>query len=387
MQTKCEECGDYPVNHFSARFALSLENFLSTLPSLRPLYQLFDTFAPTFVSIGSKLRILSFNDDVNRVRTDRARVLWEEAQARGINVRQLLFLGSATEFFVATAKDGKDHFFESLPLAAKESAMDWVDDKYRFKEIFNQEHIAVPKSYTVSSLKDAKNILPALGVVCVKPRVGSNGRHTFPYVKTAEELAYAFKSAQKLSRFVVVEEHLEGNLARATCVDGKLVGFLECMYPTVAGDGTSTVRELIDATNSARPRGAEPIEITSVHEKYIARRGYSLGSVLERGKSLTLVYRAGLGSGGRNKEYGVAINPELKKEIERAARVTTLPIVGFDLIIEDPLKGPQEQKWGIIEANSMPWIDLHHRALYNNPQNVAGHIWDVWETTGALGGI
>jgi D-alanine-D-alanine ligase-like ATP-grasp enzyme len=55
------------------------------------------------------------------------------------------------------------------------------------------------------------------------------------------------------------------------------------------------------------------------------------------------------------------------------------PIVGFDFIIPDPTQDPRDQKWGIIEANMNPFIDLHHFPLVGNPINVAAKVWDMWE--------
>ena len=135
----------------------------------------------------------------------------------------------------------------------------------------------------------------------------------------------------------------------------------------------------MEEKNSSKPARVTDIEMTGLHELYIARRGYSLSSVLNDGQELPLIYWAGYGSGGRSTEHGADIHPELKKEIERAARLTKIPVVGFDLMIQDPKKSPDSQVWGIIEANSLPWIDLHSTPLYGTPVHVAAHVWDLWE--------
>jgi len=56
-----------------------------------------------------------------------------------------------------------------------------------------------------------------------------------------------------------------------------------------------------------------------------------------------------------------------------------LSVVGFDCIIPDPTKDANSQRWGIIECNSLPFIDLHYFALEGKPKNIAGMIWDMWE--------
>ena len=54
------------------------------------------------------------------------------------------------------------------------------------------------------------------------------------------------------------------------------------------------------------------------------------------------------------------------------------PLVGVDFIMEDARVPWQEQeRCGVIECNSLPFIDLHHYPLYGEPRNVAGALWDI----------
>ena len=60
-------------------------------------------------------------------------------------------------------------------------------------------------------------------------------------------------------------------------------------------------------------------------------------------------------------------------------RTTGLMVAGFDSIIPDPTQPADSQHWGIIECNTLPFIDLHYYALEGKPQNIAGMIWDLWK--------
>ena len=72
------------------------------------------------------------------------------------------------------------------------------------------------------------------------------------------------------------------------------------------------------------------------------------------------------------------LHPSFIPIFERAAQAVDLAVVGFDSIIPDPTKPAETQKWGIIECNTLPFIDLHYDALEGKPRNIAGMIWDLW---------
>jgi D-alanine-D-alanine ligase-like ATP-grasp enzyme len=46
--------------------------------------------------------------------------------------------------------------------------------------------------------------------------------------------------------------------------------------------------------------------------------------------------------------------------MRRAAQVLRSPAIGFDVVLEDIAKPVDEQEFGIIESNSVPYLDVHH---------------------------
>jgi D-alanine-D-alanine ligase-like ATP-grasp enzyme len=73
------------------------------------------------------------------------------------------------------------------------------------------------------------------------------------------------------------------------------------------------------------------------------------------------------------------LHPSFIPFLEKASKVTGLSIAGFDCIIPDPTKDESSQRWGIIECNTLPFIDMHYYALEGKPRNIAGMIWDLWK--------
>lgn len=383
----CVACGGAQANHFSLWLDNLTDGISMRFPMHRmPLYAFLMRLSNVIVSIfgqlsffaGRGIRAIALSSDPETAVSNRSKLLWQEALRRGIQMEQLMFFGSPSDAF-RIRHAGRTEFFKSLPLSPEPSALR-MDDKVIFKEALRAANLPVPSSFGVASLPAARKALSSVSVACVKPRTGSNGRHTYPNVRTEEELNHAFRKVREIAPFVTVEEYLEGNLCRATCVGGSMIGFLESAYPTIIGDGESTVGQLIEKANGQKPAGVDDMELDEVNEGFIRRRGYTRDSVLPSGMRLALTYRGGTGSGGSNREHGRAIHSSFIPTIEQAAKLTGLHIVGFDLIIPDPQLPADAQKWGFIEANSLPWIDLHATPYYGTPVDLSRDVWDLWLT-------
>lgn len=384
----CAACDSDSVDHFALWVANSSDMLPFETDSLyrNPLLRPFARLGEWLLSLCGRISffvlkltgIASLRDGEGLNMNRRSQVMQREAHRRGIPMRQLILFGVPTERYEVQIA-GATHLTDGLPVPPRlRDDSNRMDDKVAFKRVMRAHGLPVPMSHSVRTLREAKRAKATHETVCVKPRFGSNGRHTYPFVQTEEDLVHAFRSAKQLCYTVSVEEHLEGSLCRATCVDGKLVGFMQSHYPTVTGDGSSTIATLIEKANAERPEGVGEIVMTELHHAYIKRRGYTVDDVLPEGVNLPLIYWAGRGAGGRNREYGRSIHPSFIPLIEQAAVLTELPVVGFDIIIPDPLSPADSQLWGFIEANSFPWINLHEEALWGEPVSVAEKVWDLW---------
>ena len=182
-----------------------------------------------------------------------------------------------------------------------------------------------------------------------------------------------------IAHTLVVEEHLYGSVYRATVVGGKLVGFFRADPPRITGDGTHTIRELIEIQNASRPERIREIVINDDTLAFIARKGYTTESVLPLGEVLDLTAKTGRFYGGYTKEMLPEVHEKIHDYFRRAGEAVEASVVGFDVIIPNPTEDPGTQKWGIIEANSLPFIDLHYFAFEGEPVNPAYAIWELWE--------
>jgi len=190
-----------------------------------------------------------------------------------------------------------------------------------------------------------------------------------------------FKKAKKLSPLVVIEEELRGYLFRGTLIGGKLVGVVKRDQPEVKGDGVHTLHELLDEENKRPERGGPIFHQISIDKEALEelkRQKINLEDIPEKGRTVTFSQKTSRSCGGTTTEVTDIIHPENKEMLEKVGAFLKDPLVGVDFIIEDVTKSWKEERHcGIIECNSLPFIDLHHYVMFGKPQNVAGRLWDL----------
>ncbi|OGK48886.1 hypothetical protein A3A56_01620 [Candidatus Roizmanbacteria bacterium RIFCSPLOWO2_01_FULL_40_32] len=327
-----------------------------------------------------KLGLLKYHDEIEKAPTDRTKVIWNEAKKRGIEMQGITFLGKPLEHHRAKIK-GKWESFESLPIPPYlniDSYM-WMDDKAQLKTFFNKNTIPTPSGKNATTQREALNIFKrGTAPFIVKPQAGSRGRHTTTHIYTEDEMITAFKSAKKLCHFVIVEEQLMGSIYRATYINGKVVGVVRGDPPRIIGDGKHMVKELIVLKNMSKHKKVNDVLINQNLQYFLKRQQVTLQSILEKGRILDLSEKIGISYGGFAAEEFPKTHPKIIQKIKEAGDLLNAPIIGFDVIIEDITADPKSQRWGIIEANSLPFIDLHHFPLEGKSINVASLVWDLW---------
>jgi D-alanine-D-alanine ligase-like ATP-grasp enzyme len=328
------------------------------------------------------LKLGYWTDEPDAKDTWRTKCFWDEAKRRGIKMREF-HLGPIRDGFMAEYK-GKTILFDGLPRPglSESPALKWMDNKGTMKIKFLKEGLPVARGGVAFTKRKALQIFNSITKpVITKPNLGSRSRHTMIHLNTEEDLIIGFKKAKKLSPLVVIEEELRGYLFRGTLVDGKLVGVVRRDQPEVTGDGIHTLRELMEEENK-RPERNGPIFHKIVVDKEteveLQRENIKMDDIPENGRVVTFSQKTSRGCGGTTTEVTDIVHPDNIEMLEHVGRFLKDPLVGVDFIIEDITKSwKEEQHCGIIECNSLPFIDLHHYPLFGKPNNVAGKLWDL----------
>lgn len=307
----------------------------------------------------------------------RTRVVMQEAAKRGYTLTVLCVWGKyLTNFFVMRGP-GYRATFEGLPGLDPVKTTTTVDDKEAARKIFAELGAPAPRGASFTEIKPAFAYAKSLSFpLVVKPRQGSLSAHTKVNIQNEDELWYAIKIAQQVSRQFIVEEYITGNLYRATTVGTKLVAVGRRDPPYVIGDGVSTVQELFNARDAERRQllvslGYKPETIPPLTIQEDPAR------VLSLGERLALTWKINLAYGATVTDVTDDTHPDNRELFERIAVRSRLPSLGIDFIAPDIAVPWHAQRCGFIELNSLPSIDLHHEPIVTGtPRNVAGALLD-----------
>lgn len=388
IKEKCSSCGTSQVNHrlmFSLRL---MDEFIGKVGYIyKPIFALGNNsrivdFVEKFIfNLLHFLHIVKYDSDIEKTLNGRSKLIWQEAQKRGIEMKQLMIFGKPMDHFRARVNN-KIIFFNSIPIPTwmSHDGYSWVDDKLVFAEKFQKAGIPSPKTRKIIFWKDAVSAFNDFQKpIIIKPQAGSLGRHTTTNINTIEEMRKAFDLARQITVSMVAQEHLFGSVYRATVVNNVLRGFFRADPPFVTGDGIKAIKELIADKNKVRSEKVSDILINNELINFLSRQNLTTESVIALGLKVNLLSKTGRYYGGYTKEMLSEVHPKFHLIFKKASALVSIPVAGFDLIIEDPTKDPDTVRWGIIECNSLPFIDLHAFPLEGEPVNIAKYIWDLWD--------
>lgn len=339
-----------------------------------------------FFSISHVLGLVKFSDENVSSEMSRKKVMFQEAKHRGVRMQIILFLGKELSYTRALLPLAKYiplkvwQYFEFIPIPPWKDSPLWqnLDNKIELKRLFEKNGLRVPKGEEYMSVEAAVRTFKELKVpVIVKPLEGSRARHTRVRVTTEDDFKDAFMRALEVCPLALVEEFVEGDVHRITCVDGKFIAAMRFVRPTIEADGTRTVHELRNAYNAklSLPE-VMPVKDDELFAVTLSHQGLTSTSIPRKGMTVRLADFSERVNGGYNEDVTDRISHSRKAYFEKAAKVTRLPLVGFDIVSLDIADDTQEAVF--LEANTAPFIEIHQTPTKGIPRNVAAPVWDLW---------
>jgi cyanophycin synthetase len=195
-----------------------------------------------------------------------------------------------------------------------------ANDKKQTKDILSKMGIPVPRGYTVETLSEALEASDTIGYpVTVKPISGNHGRGITTNILSPEDLETSFKNAKAFNIELLVEKFLSGADYRMLVINGKFIAAARRDPASVVGDGSSTIRELIDKINLDPNRGfghektLTRIKIDNMTERLLTQKHLTIDSVIPKGEKLYIKSTANLSAGGTAIDVTDEVHPITKK--------------------------------------------------------------------------
>ena len=220
------------------------------------------------------------------------------------------------------------------------------------------------KHINTNTLQAAREAAKKIGwPLVVKPADAERGEGVHINVSNDAELEAAFKHALKVSpgNQVLIEEQVSGTCHRIFISNGELLYGVKRCAKSVIGDGTSSVRTLIEAANqkalSTPPWRREPLcQLDEEALQQIQSAGHSLESVPAKDELIHLREIESTLAGGHDIEVSHQIHPENLRIALYAAKIAGLHNAGIDIISQDITKPWTDNGAIINEVNYAPLL-------------------------------
>jgi cyanophycin synthetase len=253
--------------------------------------------------------------------------------------------------------------------------------------------VPVPIGRPAKDLEDAWQIAQSIGLpVVVKPQDGNQGKGVTVNIVERDLFNQAYETAARYGE-VLVEKFLPGSDYRLLVVGNKLVAAARREPPLVVGDGTHTVKELVDKVNADPRRGdGHSTSLTKIKFDDIAIGRLKLqdlepNSVPEKGRRVILRNNANLSTGGTATDVTDDVHAAVAARVVAAAQMVGVDICGVDVVCESVLKPLEEQNGGVVEVNAAPGLRMHISPSFGKGRNVGKAVIDHMFPNGDNGRI
>lgn len=241
-----------------------------------------------------------------------------------------------------------------------------AQDKELTKKLLDAAGVPVPLGRTALDVDDAWAIACEIGLpVVVKPKDGNQGKGVTVNVTTRAQLEAGYQAAAEFRDDILVERYLPGHDFRLLVIGDKLIAAARRDPPHVVGDGTHSVRELVEQVNKDPRRGSghatslTKIRFDDIALASLAKQDLVADSIPAKGQRVILRNNANLSTGGSATDVTDDVHPEVAARAIVAAQMVGLDICGVDLVCDSVLKPIEEQNGGIVEVNAAPGLRMH----------------------------
>ncbi len=204
------------------------------------------------------------------------------------------------------------------------------------------------------------------GDVVIKPMASWAGQGVTVNINNSETLKKAALYASRFGNELLIEQHIPGDSYRLLFLNGELIDAVRRDPPQVTGDGTHTIKQLIDMENQQRLSAEEILALSTIAidsdcKRTLKEQGLSLKSIPSDAEAITIKTVVNHNNSFENHVVKDQVHEDIISQGRKICSQYRIELAGLDIITTDIGK-PLSETGGVInEINTTP--GLHHHSL------------------------
>lgn len=227
--------------------------------------------------------------------------------------------------------------------------------------------------------------------VVIKPTGLTAGKGVTVGIDTIQKAEEAFDYAkaaidtrvrQSWQKKIMIQEQIYGEDYRLLVINGKLQIATKRIPAFVTGDGSKSVKELIEQENSDPRRDTsnpahllKPIKIDKSLINCLKEQNLTLDSIPLNGEKIYVRKVASMSQGGITQDFTDSVGKEIKSIVETIATSMHAFTLGVDVMCKDISKPLTKSNGAILEVNTMPETYLN---MYPVLGTQRGYVADIY---------
>lgn len=227
--------------------------------------------------------------------------------------------------------------------------------------ILRRAGLPAPPHALAKTADEAVQVAMKLGYpVVVKPADLDGGVGVAAGLQNETVVRQAFAEAARHSKQILVEKHVHGQDYRLLVFDGRLIWTVLRQPGGVTGNGTHTIEQLIEQTNTDPRRNTlagaalKTLVLDAEALELLAEQQLTTSSVPAARDFVRLRRAANIAMGGLPIAANTEVHPDNRRLAEQAAQAFGLDLAGIDLLIPDIAKSWHLSGAAICEVNAQP---------------------------------
>jgi cyanophycin synthetase len=271
---------------------------------------------------------------------------------------------------------------QSTPLSDQVSRT-IANDKQLAYELLSAHGVPVPEHVLVERPEQAERFLADAAPCVVKPARGRGGEAIAGEVRNPRQLRRALRAARRIHPEAIVERQIRGDSYRLLLLDGELLDAIRRSPPTVIGDSSTTVEDLVFAEYDRRvdandAAGLKHLVVDLDCLFTLEQAGLTPKSVPAKGERVRVKTATNYNGPAESHSVPDEIGEPLLTEARRAADALGVRLAGVDVVTSDPARALSDAGGVVLEVNPVPGLTHHYNV--SNPERARAVAVPILET-------